>query len=48
MNGVILLLTDMMFHTTTVVVIVAATCALFAWLWFGLAWTRLASGKRDW
>ena len=48
MNGVILLLTDLMFHTTTVVVIVAATSALFAWLWFGLAWTRLASGKRDW
>jgi hypothetical protein len=48
MNGVILLLTDVLFHTTTVVVVVAVTSALFAWLWFGLAWTRLASGKRDW
>jgi hypothetical protein len=48
MNGAVLLLTDILFEETTVVIIVTAMCALFAWLWFGLAWMRLASGKREW
>ena len=48
MNGAVLLLVDLLFHARTVVVIVTATTLLFAWLWFGLALTRLASGKREW
>jgi hypothetical protein len=48
MNGVLLLLTDVLFHSLTVAVTVAATSALFAWLWFGLAWWRLRSGRTEW
>src|ERR1700712_4752519 len=48
MNGVLLLLTDVLFHTLTVAIVVAATSALFSWLWFGLAWRRKLSGKREW
>jgi hypothetical protein len=48
MNGALVLLTDILFGTTTVVVTVAAMGSLFAWLWFGVAWMRLASGKREW
>ncbi|QEC50008.1 hypothetical protein FSW04_22180 [Baekduia soli] len=48
MNGAVLLLMDIVFRTTTVVVVVAATAALFGWLWFGLAWRRLASGRTAW
>jgi hypothetical protein len=48
MNGALMLLADFLFGTVTVVVIVACSSALFAWLWFGLAWRRLASGKREW
>jgi hypothetical protein len=48
MNGALLLLSDILFHATTVVIVVAAMGALFVWLWFGLAWTRLAAGKREW
>jgi hypothetical protein len=48
MNGVLLLLTDVLFHTLTVAIVVAATSALFSWLWFGLAWRRKLSGKKEW
>ena len=48
MNGVLLLLTDILFHSTTVAVVIACTSALFAWLWFGLALRRRASGRREW
>jgi hypothetical protein len=48
MNGVILLLTDVLFGSTTTAITVAATSALFAWLWFGLAWRRKSSGKKEW
>jgi high-affinity Fe2+/Pb2+ permease len=48
MNGAILLLTDILFKTPTVVVTVVCSSLLFGWLWFGLAWRRLASGKREW
>lgn len=48
MNGVLLLLTDVLFHSLTVAITVACSASLFAWLWFGLALTRRASGKRDW
>ncbi|HWH94248.1 MAG TPA: DUF6328 family protein [Baekduia sp.] len=48
MNGAILLLTDVLFHSLTVAVTVAAMSALFGWLWFGLAWRRKASGKKEW
>jgi hypothetical protein len=48
MNGALLLLLDIVFHATTVVVLVSGTGLLFGWLWFGLALTRLASGKTEW
>jgi len=48
MNGVLLLLTDVLFHSTTVAITVACTSALFAWLWFGLAFSRRAAGKTEW
>jgi len=48
MNGAILLLTDVLFHTLTVAITVAAMSALFTWLWFGVAWRRKASGKKEW
>jgi hypothetical protein len=48
MNGVILLLVDYLFHTTTTVIVVLATSLLFAWLWFGVALRRRASGKKEW
>jgi hypothetical protein len=48
MNGVLLLLVDLLFHTTTTVIVVVAAGLLFAWLWFGVALRRLASGKREW
>jgi hypothetical protein len=48
MNGVLLLLTDILFHTLTVSIVIACTASLFGWLWFGLAWRRRASGKREW
>jgi hypothetical protein len=48
MNGALLLLLDIVFRATTVVILVGAMVALFAWLWFGLALTRLARGRREW
>jgi hypothetical protein len=48
MTGAILLLTDVLFQARTVAVTVAGTVLLFGWLWFGLAWWRKASGKREW
>jgi hypothetical protein len=48
MNGVILLLTDVLFHSATVVITVGGMSALFVWLWFGLAWRRKASGRKEW
>ena len=48
MNGVLLLLTDVLFHTLTVAIVVTCTTALFGWLWFGLAWRRKRSGRREW
>jgi hypothetical protein len=48
MNGALLLLTDILFHSLTVAITIACTAALFGWLWFGLALTRRASGRRDW
>jgi hypothetical protein len=48
MNGALLLLVDLLFHTTTTVIIVGATSLLFAWLWFGVALRRRASGKKEW
>jgi hypothetical protein len=48
MNGALLLISDLLFHSLTVVITVAGMSALFVWLWFGLAWRRLASGKREW
>jgi hypothetical protein len=48
MNGALLLLVDVLYSSTTVAFVVAGTGLLFAWLWFGLALTRLHSGKREW
>ena len=48
MNGVLLLLTDVLFGSTTVAITIACTSALFAWLWFGLAFWRRASGRTPW
>jgi hypothetical protein len=48
MNGALLLLADLLFTSTTVVVVMAGSAAFFAWLWFGLACVRLASGRREW
>jgi hypothetical protein len=48
MNGAILLLTDLLFHALTVAITCGAMASLFFWLWFGLAWRRKASGKREW
>src|SRR4051794_11953976 len=48
MNGAILLLTDVLFGSLTVAITVAGMSSLFAWLWFGLAWRRKASGKKEW
>jgi hypothetical protein len=48
MNGAVLLVVDVLFRWPTVAVIVTGTSLLFAWLWFGLALTRLASGKKEW
>jgi hypothetical protein len=48
MNGALLLLTDVLFGALTVAIVVAAMSTLFSWLWFGLAWRRKASGKREW
>jgi hypothetical protein len=48
MNGAILLLTDFLFGTLTVAITLGVTASLFFWLWFGLAWRRKASGKREW
>jgi hypothetical protein len=48
MTGVLLLLTDVLFHSLTVAITVVAMFLLFAWLWFGLALTRRASGKAEW
>jgi hypothetical protein len=48
MNGTLLLLTDMLFHSLTVAITVACSATLFAWLWFGVALRRLASGKTEW
>jgi hypothetical protein len=48
MNGALLLLTDVLFHSLTVAITVAFSTTLFAWLWFGLALRRLASGRTEW
>jgi hypothetical protein len=48
MNGTLLLLTDILFHSLTVAITLACSATLFAWLWFGLALRRLASGKTEW
>jgi hypothetical protein len=48
MNGVLLLLTDVLFGSLTVAITVAVMSALFSWLWFGLAWRRKLSGKKEW
>ena len=48
MNGALLLLVDLLYSSLTTAIIVGATGLLFGWLWFGLALTRLASGKREW
>jgi len=48
MNGALLLLTDMLFHSLTVAITVGCSTTLFAWLWFGIAFRRLASGKTEW
>jgi Family of unknown function (DUF6328) len=48
MNGALMLLTDVLFGSVVVAVVVAVMGALFFWLWFGLAWRRKASGKKEW
>src|SRR3954449_2153656 len=48
MNGALLLLTDVLFHSLTVAITVGCSATLFAWLWFGVAFRRLASGKTEW
>jgi hypothetical protein len=48
MNGVLMLLTDILFHSATVAITVACSASLFAWLWFGVALRRLASGRTEW
>jgi hypothetical protein len=48
MNGTLLLLTDILFHSLTVAITLACTVTLFAWLWFGVALRRLASGRTEW
>jgi hypothetical protein len=48
MNGVLMLLTDVLYGSATVAVTVVATSALFFWLWFGVAWRRKSSGKKEW
>jgi Family of unknown function (DUF6328) len=48
MNGVLMLLTDVLYDSRTVAITIAVMFSLFAWLWFGLALRRRASGKREW
>jgi hypothetical protein len=48
MNSTLLLLTDILFGSLTVAITVACSTTLFAWLWFGVALRRLASGKTEW
>jgi hypothetical protein len=48
MNGVLLLLTDLLYGSLTVAITVAVMFTLFAWLWFGLALWRRATGKTEW
>jgi hypothetical protein len=48
MNGALLLVTDFLFQSRAVAITLACSIALFAWLWFGVALRRLASGKTDW
>jgi O-antigen/teichoic acid export membrane protein len=48
MTGAVMLLTDVLFGAVVVAVVTAGTAAVFCWLWFGLAWRRMASGKREW
>jgi hypothetical protein len=48
MNGALMLLTDVLFGAVVVAITVAAMAALYAWLWFGLAWRRKMTGKREW
>jgi HAMP domain-containing protein len=43
-----MLLTDILFHSATVAITVACSASLFAWLWFGVALRRLASGRTEW
>jgi hypothetical protein len=48
MNAVLMLLTDLLFGSLTVAITIACTGTLFAWLWFGLALRRRASGRTPW
>jgi Family of unknown function (DUF6328) len=48
MNGALLLITDFLFESLTVAITLACSTTLFAWLWFGVALRRLASGKKEW
>jgi hypothetical protein len=48
MNGALLLLVDLLYSSLTTAIVVGLTGLLFAWLWFGVALARLASGKREW
>jgi hypothetical protein len=48
MVAAVTLLTDVLFDTVVVVVVAVVMAALFSWLWFGLAWRRKASGKKEW
>jgi hypothetical protein len=48
MNGVLMLLADVLYDSLTVAITIAVMFSLFAWLWFGLALRRRASGKREW
>ncbi len=46
MTGAVLLVTDFLFGAATSAVCTALVAAAFAWLWFGLALTRRATGSR--
>lgn len=39
-SGAVLLVTDTLFRATAEAIVSGALLALFAWLWFGVAWLR--------
>jgi hypothetical protein len=48
MTGAVLLVTDVIFGALTTTIAAAGVGLMFAWLWFGYASLRRATGKRSW